>query len=79
MPFAILVSQMMMRGFCSEQALAASKAWTRASMSLPSTRWTCQPKDSKRDAAGSKPVTCEAGPSACWLLTSTMAIRLSSF
>ena len=48
-------------------------------MSLPLTRCTCQPNASKRAASGSKPVTSEAGPSACWLLTSTMPIRLSSF
>ena len=29
--------------------------------------------------SGSKPVTSGDGPSACWLLTSTMPIRLSSF
>ena len=58
---------------------AASKAATRASMSLPSTRCTCQPNASKRASSGSNPVTSEAGPSACWLLTSTMPIRLSSF
>src|SRR4051812_43843733 len=30
-------------------------------------------------SSGSNPVTSGEGPSACWLLTSTMPIRLSSF
>ena len=77
MPLAILVSQITMRGFGSERARRIERCHS-ASMSLPSTRCTCQPNDAKRSSSGSKPVTWEAGPSACWLLTSTMPIRLSS-
>ena len=53
-PLAILVSQMMTRGFGSASARAASKAATSASMSLPSTRCTCQPNASNFGASGSK-------------------------
>src|SRR6266516_5529992 len=64
-PLAIFVSQMMMRGLGSVSSRALSKAWTRASMSLPFTRWTCQPNASNFGASGSKFRTFVEGPSAC--------------
>ena len=62
--------------FRSERA--ASKAATTAPRSLPSTRRTNQPNASSLSTNGSNPIICFEGPSACWLLTSMIAIRLSS-
>ena len=49
---------MIMLGFGSGFAFAASKAATTASRSLPSTRWVNQPKALSLSVSGSKAITC---------------------
>ena len=77
MPLAILVSQITMRGFGSWSARRIERLHERVdvvavhALHVPAER---REAVLQRLEAGD----LEAGPSACWLLTSTMPIRLSS-
>ena len=78
-PLAILVSQMMMRGFGSVRSAGRVEGRDESldvvavdALDVPAER--LELRRERLEAS-----TFVDGPSACWLLTSTMPIRLSSF